>query len=70
MSILFYRRPDYLGKSNTPITSTECARYVDRAKKSERAIPKGLSYEDVMSNKSLPVSCTGTPPHTAEADQI
>ncbi|CZR53050.1 uncharacterized protein PAC_02928 [Phialocephala subalpina] len=54
MSILFYRRPDYLNKSSGPINATECARYVKRAKNSERAIPQGLSFEDVMNNKALP----------------
>ena len=55
MSVLFYRRPDYLAKPVGPITSTECMRYVERAKNSERAIPKGLSFEDVMQQRSLPV---------------
>jgi len=54
MSVLFYRRPDYLNKSSGPINSTECARYVERAKKCERQIPDGLSFDDVLSHKSLP----------------
>ena len=39
MSVLFYRRPDYLNKSVGPITSSECARYVERAK-SEYLFPR------------------------------
>lgn len=54
MSILFYRRPDYLNKPSGPINATECQRYVERAKNSERAIPQGLSFEDVMNKKALP----------------
>ncbi|KUJ18357.1 uncharacterized protein LY89DRAFT_46694 [Mollisia scopiformis] len=54
MSILFYRRPDYLNKPAGPINSTECARYVERAKNSERAIPNGLSFDEVINNKALP----------------
>ncbi|KAL3422693.1 hypothetical protein PVAG01_06849 [Phlyctema vagabunda] len=55
MSILFYRRPDFLNKASGPINSTECARYVERAKNSERAIPSGLSFEDVViKNTALP----------------
>lgn len=76
MSVLFYRRPDYLNKSAGPITSSECSRYVERAKSESRpfphlwqvdqyindliesgkAIPDGLSFEDVVEKKALPVS--------------
>lgn len=72
MSVLFYRRPDYLNKEGGPITNSTCQRYVERAKSelydsghsynadffsdSERAIPNGLSFEDIMDNKALPVS--------------
>lgn len=55
MSILFYRRPDYLAKSSGPLNKTECSIYVERAKKSERAIPKGLSFDEITENKALPV---------------
>lgn len=54
MSVLFYRRPDYLAKSMGPLNKTECQIYVERAKKSERAIPKGLSFDDIVENKALP----------------
>jgi hypothetical protein len=55
MSILFYRRPDYLSKPDGPINASDCARYVERAKNSERVIPPGLSFDDIMSKKTLPV---------------
>lgn len=55
MSILFYRRPDYLAKSDGPITSSECMRYIERAKNSERAIPQGLSFDEIVQHRSLPV---------------
>ncbi|KAI9643900.1 hypothetical protein NHQ30_007251 [Ciborinia camelliae] len=54
MSLLFYKRPDYTSKANGPITSTECQRYAARAKNSERSIPSGLTFEDVIENRSLP----------------
>ncbi|ESZ91667.1 hypothetical protein SBOR_7924 [Sclerotinia borealis F-4128] len=54
MSLLFYRRPDYTNKTTGPINATECQRYVARARNSERAIPPGLSFEDVIGNRSLP----------------
>ncbi|KAG4031802.1 hypothetical protein MFRU_008g01610 [Monilinia fructicola] len=54
MSLLFYKRPDYTNKANGPINATECQRYVARAKNSERTIPPGLTFEDVLENRSLP----------------
>ncbi|APA16092.1 hypothetical protein SS1G_10234 [Sclerotinia sclerotiorum 1980 UF-70] len=54
MSVLFYKRPDYTNKANGPINATECQRYAERAKNSERAIPPGLSFENVVENRSLP----------------
>jgi hypothetical protein len=56
MSVLFYRRPDYISKPSSPINASDCAKYVARAKGSERAIPPGLSFEEVLNNKPLPVS--------------
>lgn len=56
MSVLFYRRPDYTSMPNAPINVSDCAKYVARAKVSGRAIPPGLSFEDVLNNKPLPVS--------------
>jgi hypothetical protein len=56
MSVLFYRRPDYISKPTSPINASDCAKYVERAKGSERAIPHGLSFEEVLNNKPLPVS--------------
>ncbi|RDW89173.1 hypothetical protein BP6252_01205 [Coleophoma cylindrospora] len=54
MSVLFYRRPDYLNKASGPLNATECARYAERAKHSERAIPDGLSFENIVANKAMP----------------
>ncbi|KAL2071526.1 hypothetical protein VTL71DRAFT_12761 [Oculimacula yallundae] len=54
MSVLFYRRPDYLQRPAEPVNAGDCARYVERAKNSERKIPEGLSFENVINNKALP----------------
>lgn len=56
MSVLFYRRPDYISKPTSPINASDCAKYVEEAKASERAIPPGLSFEEVINDKPLPVS--------------
>jgi hypothetical protein len=59
MSILFYRRPDYQSPWSAPINASECQRYIERAKGSAHAIPQGLSFDEVISNKPLPVSTSG-----------
>ncbi|MCJ1228434.1 hypothetical protein MMC12_005095 [Toensbergia leucococca] len=54
MSILFYRRPDYIAKAPGPMNLTTCQRYVERTQKHKRAIPPELSFENVVQNKALP----------------
>jgi hypothetical protein len=58
MSVLFYRRPDYNSPRSGPINASDCQRYVERAKGTAHAIPKGLSFEEVIDNKPLPVSAS------------
>ncbi|KAB2581048.1 putative regulator of g protein signaling superfamily protein [Lasiodiplodia theobromae] len=54
MSILFYRRPDYVSKSNGPLDRKECQRYVERTANGKRGIPDELSFENIIANKALP----------------
>ncbi|MCJ1308718.1 hypothetical protein MMC25_002372 [Agyrium rufum] len=54
MSILFYKRPDYIAKENGPMENASCQKYVDRANCSRASIPENLSYEKVMGGKTLP----------------
>ncbi|KAI9809369.1 MAG: hypothetical protein M1827_006881 [Pycnora praestabilis] len=54
MSILFYRRPDYIQRSSGPLNQSECQLYVERSKKSRSAIPNELSFENIITNKALP----------------
>jgi hypothetical protein len=61
MSVLFYRRPDYINPPSQPLNSNACARYVEKTKGSNRAIPEGLSFEEVIANKALPVGDTRMP---------
>ncbi len=56
MSILFYRRPDYTAQPRGPLNASDCAKYIERARSSGRAIPPGLSFEEIIGNKALPVS--------------
>ena len=53
---LFYRRPDYVAKLPGPMSLAECQLYVERTQKHRKAIPLELSFENVIRNKSLPVS--------------
>lgn len=55
MSILFYRRPDYVAKVPGPMTLSQCQVYVERTQKHRRAIPPELSFENVIQNRALPV---------------
>lgn len=69
MSILFYRRPDYLAKPDGPLNKTDCEKYMERAKTLEGLIPHGLSFEDIIGHKSLPVRLpVAGPMHPARAD--
>ena len=53
MSILFYKRPEYVLKGNGPLK--ECARKGGNARDcSNAAIPPELSFENVICNKCSP----------------
>ncbi|MCJ1262664.1 hypothetical protein MMC22_002534 [Lobaria immixta] len=54
MSLLFYRRPDYVVKLPGPMSLAQCQIYVDRTQKHRRAIPPELSFDNVLQNKALP----------------
>lgn len=55
MSVLFYRRPDYVAKLPGPMSLAQCQIYVERTQKHKRAIPPELSFQNVIQNKALPV---------------
>ncbi|KAL8934122.1 MAG: hypothetical protein Q9211_005394 [Gyalolechia sp. 1 TL-2023] len=57
MSLLFYRRPDYIARLPGPMNLTQCQIYVERTQKHRRAIPPELSFENIIQNKALP-PCT------------
>ncbi|KAL8920217.1 MAG: hypothetical protein Q9208_006382 [Pyrenodesmia sp. 3 TL-2023] len=54
MSLLFYKRPDYVAKLPGPMNLTQCQIYVERTQKHRRAIPPELSFENIIQNKALP----------------
>ncbi|KAI9782499.1 MAG: hypothetical protein M1839_004985 [Geoglossum umbratile] len=58
MSVLFYRRPDYVSQASGPMTSSTCQRYIERAG-SRTAIPRGLSFESVLTGKTMPPCSLG-----------
>ncbi|KIW03286.1 uncharacterized protein PV09_05499 [Verruconis gallopava] len=54
MSILFYRRPDYVSRPAGPLNLKDCQKYVERTKNNKSAIPPELSFERVVNNETLP----------------
>ncbi|KAL9099023.1 MAG: hypothetical protein Q9163_005416 [Psora crenata] len=54
MSIVFYRRPDYVAKLPGPMSQSQCQLYVDRTQKHKRSIPPELSFDNIIQNKALP----------------
>ncbi|KAI4264145.1 MAG: hypothetical protein L6R42_000739 [Xanthoria sp. 1 TBL-2021] len=54
MSLLFYRRPDFVAKLPGPMDKTQCQIYVDRTQKHKKAIPPELSFDNILQNKALP----------------
>ena len=55
MSILFYKRPDYIPRPDRPLNLSDCQKYVDRANCCKATIPPELSFENVIENKAMPV---------------
>ncbi|MCJ1471371.1 hypothetical protein MMC13_000010 [Lambiella insularis] len=54
MSLLFYKRPDYVTKSDGPLNLSDCQKYVERAACSRASVPDNLSFENVMEGRTLP----------------
>ncbi|KAL8642271.1 MAG: hypothetical protein Q9226_008527 [Calogaya cf. arnoldii] len=54
MSLLFYRRPDFVAKLPGPMEKSQCQIYVDRTQKHKKSIPPELSFDNILQNKALP----------------
>lgn len=52
MSLLFYRRPDYVERHSGPMGANDYQTYLE---KSRAAIPTELCFEYVVTNRALPV---------------
>lgn len=52
MSILLYRRPDYVAKLDGPMDAADYQKNIERSRK---AIPIELCFENVVSNRAMPV---------------
>lgn len=57
MSILLYRRPNYVERAPGYLTNSDCQKYVERTKCSARAPPDSLSFDKILNNETLPVRC-------------
>ncbi|MCJ1466457.1 hypothetical protein MMC07_005076 [Pseudocyphellaria aurata] len=51
MSLLFYRRPDYVEKNQRPMSASDYQKY---SEKQRAAIPPELSFEYVVANRAIP----------------
>lgn len=56
MSLLFYRRPNYVRETG-PMDSLDYQKYVE---KTRRAIPPELCFENVVANRAMPVDLSMT----------
>ena len=56
MSILFYKRPIHVPKEAGPLCTSNCQKYVKRAGASKDSIPEGLSLENIIDGRTLPVA--------------
>ncbi|KZF26969.1 hypothetical protein L228DRAFT_258320 [Xylona heveae TC161] len=54
MSILFYRRPNYVARPTGPLNQADCQKYVERTRNNKNAIPPELCFERIISNKAMP----------------
>ena len=55
MSVLFYRRPDYIAKEAGPLSTSNCQKYVERAGSSKDLIPAELSFDNIVEGRTLAV---------------
>lgn len=54
MSLLFYRRPNYVDRMSSPMDPVEYERFIENKRK---AIPPELSFEMVVANRAMPPVC-------------
>lgn len=61
MSVLLYRRPEYVPTNPGYLTASNCQRYVERANASGSSskIPDSLSFDAILENKTLPPCALG-----------
>lgn len=52
MSLLYYKRPDYVEKSTAPMAASDYRTYLERQRAS---IPSELCFEHVIANRAIPV---------------
>lgn len=53
MSLLFYRRPDYVEKNQRAMSASDYQAY---SEKQRAAIPPELCFENVVANRAIPAS--------------
>jgi hypothetical protein len=56
MSVLFYKRPNYVNRPAGPLNQADCQKFVERTKNNKNAIPEELSFDNILNHKTKPVS--------------
>jgi hypothetical protein len=56
MSVLFYKRPNYVDRPSEVLNQADCQKFVERTKNNKNAIPHELSFDNIMDHNTKPVS--------------
>lgn len=54
MSVLFYRRPEFILRDPGHLSQTACQRYAEKATRNKSKIPQELSFDNIVNDKVLP----------------
>ncbi|KAE9977039.1 hypothetical protein EG327_007879 [Venturia inaequalis] len=54
MSILFYKRPNYVDRPAGPLNQDDCQRFAEKTKNNKSAIPPELSFDNIINGMTLP----------------
>ncbi|TID27624.1 regulator of G protein-like protein [Venturia nashicola] len=54
MSVLFYRRPNFVHRPAGPLNQDDCQKFAEKAKHNKNAIPPELSFDNILDGRTLP----------------
>lgn len=56
MSLLFYRRPDFVKRYDGPLDAMACQRMVAKNYSNKQSLPESVSFDKIIENRTHPVS--------------